>query len=255
MTPISTRTPVFGIELQNSRVSCANFVVRAPCNFSFTVPVLTRILSGKPHPRWAEPNFCDGDASEKWHSRSTRRSQLQFRNRGHTIDSAQPSSTTPSTVVKQEQPPEQQQQAQLYRLSPSPGPQLSFDGNLPPNFSHRDGHQSHGDCSPNPNDLHYSPSSSSSSSLGYAQPRPPTNGVLSMPNNDLYYHQPYIRSETGASDPSCSCLTNPAAGHPLISLTHQLQNTIELLRQLPEHATRHNCVILKRITQLNDLMQ
>ncbi|THG99317.1 hypothetical protein EW026_g2997 [Hermanssonia centrifuga] len=44
------------------------------------------------------------------------------------------------------------------------------------------------------------------------------------------------------------------AGNPLISLTHQLQSTIDLLRQLPEHATRHNCTILKRITQLSDLM-
>ena len=77
-----------------------------------------------------------------------------------------------------------------------------------------------------------------------------------MTANDVYYHQPYMRSpESTAAEPACSCLTNPAAGAPLISLTHQLQNTIELLRQLPEHATRHGCHILKRITQLNDLMQ
>ena len=79
---------------------------------------------------------------------------------------------------------------------------------------------------------------------------------LSMSATDVYYHQPYMRSpDSTSSEPPCSCLTNPAAGAPLISLTHQLQSTIELLRQLPEHATRHSCLILKRITQLNDLMQ
>ncbi len=154
-------------------------------------------------------------------------------------------------MVKTEQATDSSHQPQLYRLSPSPGPSLPFDTNLAANFAQRDSHQhSQGDdCS-----MHYSPSSSSSSSLGYSQSRQ-TASVLSISNNDLYYHQPYIRSDSSSSEPSCSCLTNPAAGNPLISLTHQLQSTIDLLRQLPEHATRHNCTILKRITQLSDLMQ
>ena len=78
---------------------------------------------------------------------------------------------------------------------------------------------------------------------------------LSMSASDVYYHQPYGMRSPESPESTCTCLTNPAAGAPLISLTHQLQNTIELLRQLPEHAARHNCTILKRIAQLNDLMQ
>ncbi|KAI0695300.1 hypothetical protein BC835DRAFT_1406246 [Cytidiella melzeri] len=241
---------------------------------------LVRELRGKPHPRWAEPNFCDGDATEKWHSRSTRRSQTQqYPRRGGTgTDSVQtPLQASPTAVKTEQQSAERQQQhAQLYRMSPSPPQQQQ---QLPPYdtsslssqqqtyHSHRDPGQ--GDCSPT-HDMHYSPSSSSSSSLsmGYHPTRHhhhQPNGVLPIPNtnnnnNDLYYHQPYIRSENDPSHPtttSCHCLTNPAAGHPLISLTHQLESTIEMLRQLPEHAhaTRHHhCVILKRITQLNDLM-
>lgn len=167
---------------------------------------------------------------------------MQFqRQRGHTIDGS-----TTSPAVKSEQSSEAQSgqhQPQLYRLSPSPAPQLPYDATL----------QSNANCS-SPGDLHYSPSVPSNSSLSYSS-RPPGNGVLSMPNTDIYYHQPYIRSESSSSEPPCTCLTNPAAGHPLISLTQQLQHTIELLRQLPEHAAaRHDCVILKRITQLNDLM-
>lgn len=195
---------------------------------------LVRELRGKPHPRWAEPNFCDGDASEKWHSRSTRRQALFQRQRQQTLDG---SATSP--VVKSEPAPEQQNQQahqpQLYRMSPSPQPQLAF---------------AHPDCGP-ADHLHYSPSSSSSS-MSYPNTR---QSSLSMSATDVYYHQPYMRSPDSASaDPSCSCLTNPAAGAPLISLTHQLQSTIELLRQLPEHAARHSCLILRRITQLNDLM-
>lgn len=70
---------------------------------------------------------------------------------------------------------------------------------------------------------------------------------------DLYYHQPYIRD--GAPDGACACLTNPAAAHPLIALTNQLQTTTELMRALPEHAGRVGCGVLKQIAQLNDLMQ
>ena len=110
-------------------------------------------------------------------------------------------------------------------------------------------------CSPSSDcNVSYASSPSSSSSETYA--RRQSGSVLSVAGADLYYHQPYIRSsEAGSSDPTCGCLTNPAAGHPLISLTHQLQSTIDLLRQLPEHATRNSCVILKSITHLNDLMQ
>ncbi|KAJ3506747.1 hypothetical protein NMY22_g17150 [Coprinellus aureogranulatus] len=33
---------------------------------------LVRELRGKPHPRWADTNFRDGDPNEKWHSRATK---------------------------------------------------------------------------------------------------------------------------------------------------------------------------------------
>ncbi|GAW02677.1 Heme-responsive zinc finger transcription factor HAP1 [Lentinula edodes] len=33
---------------------------------------LVRELRGKPHPRWADSNFRNGDPSEKWHSRATK---------------------------------------------------------------------------------------------------------------------------------------------------------------------------------------
>lgn len=162
-----------------------------------------------------------------------------------------------SPVVKTEQSSESPHQPHLYRLSPSPGPGLSFDANV--SSAYRDSHQvphNHGNCSPSSDcNVNYASSSSSTSSMGYSQPRQ-SGSVLAMTNADLYYHQPYIRSsDSTAPDPACGCLTNPAAAHPLISLTHQLQSTIDLLRQLPEHAARGSCGLLKHIGQLNDLMQ
>ena len=70
-------------------------------------------------------------------------------------------------------------------------------------------------------------------------------------NGDHYYQeqqQQYLQH-------SCACLTNPAAGNALIGLTNQLQNTAAVLRQLPEHNASRTCVILRRVTELNDIMQ
>lgn len=130
---------------------------------------------------------------------------------------------------------------QLYRMSPSP-----------PMSVHP--HQHQGDCSPveNANMTSYQ----SSSTMGYGHHRQHAPPSLSMPNNDLYYHQPYIKPIVSSPiHPSCTCLTNPAAGNPLIALIQQLQQTLQLLRQLPEHTSRHQCIILKRIAELHDLMQ
>lgn len=199
--------------------------------------------SGKPHPRWAEPNFCDGDATEKWHSRSSRRTQAQFarQRREFQENGGQIDSANGSPVVKVEQDASQRH---LYRLSQSP-PSLN-------------GHAQHapGNCSPSDNSSLCSYPSSSGSTVDYNNRQ---NGAASLPitnGGDLYYHQPYIRpSDPSPVQPSCTCLTNPAAGHPLIALTHQLQSTMEMLRQLPEHSTRNQCLIMKRITDLNDMMQ
>ena len=199
-------------------------------------------FSGKPHPRWAEPNFCDGDATEKWHSRSSRRTQAQFARQrrefqegGGQIDGA-----NVSPVIKVEQDATQRH---LYRLSQSPPSLNSHPQHTP------------GNCSPSDNSSLCS-YPSSGSGVEYNNTRQNGTSLSMSNNNDLYYPQPYIRpSDASPVQPSCTCLTNPAAGHPLIALTHQLQSTMEILRQLPEHANRNQCLMMKRITDLNDMMQ
>ncbi|KAL4242622.1 hypothetical protein ABKN59_011078 [Abortiporus biennis] len=186
---------------------------------------LVRELRGKPHPRWAEPNFCDGDVNEKWHSRSSRRvPQFQRPKReyqdsnGLLLDTSTGSDTP---VVKVEHNSETSQR-NLYRLTDSPPQQHHLQGNA---------------TSDNSSLCSYP--SSSNTPMAYTpqqpqqQPRQTSSSGLSLSNgNDLYYHQTYIRPSSDSSP-----------------------STMELLRQLPEHsAPNRQCVIMKRVTELNELM-
>ncbi|KAI0335725.1 hypothetical protein GY45DRAFT_1239785 [Cubamyces sp. BRFM 1775] len=208
---------------------------------------LVRELRGKPHPKWAEPNFCDGDMTEKWHSRSSRRLQYQKLPRDRHDDGGgqmQGGHPRMPPAIKTEADPSQHQ---LYRFTPSP-PSSAVDNASTQSYNlyrAQDGQQhGHAVYSPTDDSSCYS-SPSSASVMTYNDSRHGPNAVA---NGDQYYHeQQYVQ-------PSCTCVTNPAAGNALIGLTNQLQNTLALLRQLPEHAPRHSCVILRRVTELNDIM-
>ncbi|KAL1950517.1 hypothetical protein VTO73DRAFT_5641 [Trametes versicolor] len=207
---------------------------------------LVRELRGKPHPKWAEPNFCDGDVTEKWHSRSSRRLQYQKLPRDRHDDGAglQGSNGRMPPAIKTETDPPQHQ---LYRFTPSP-PTSAVDNatGQPYNLYRGQDAQQHGHTvySPTDDSSCYS-SPSSASVMTYSEAR---HGVSSMGHGgDQYYQEQYVQH-------ACSCVTNPAAGNALIGLTNQLQNTLALLRQLPEHNSRHTCVILRRVAELNDIM-
>ena len=73
--------------------------------------------AGKPHPKWAEPNFCDGDATEKWHSRSSRR--LQFP-KGRDGGGRPEDGGRLPPAIKTEQGADPSGQHSLYRFTPSP---------------------------------------------------------------------------------------------------------------------------------------
>ncbi|KAH9841688.1 uncharacterized protein C8Q71DRAFT_794582 [Rhodofomes roseus] len=203
---------------------------------------LVRELRGKPHPRWAEPNYCDGDANEKWHSRSSKRSlTLPHLRSGDGLTVGATSS------VKSEQPADFSRH-QLYSLgSTSPGSPDSHEAVSASQAYYR------GYAQQNPHDesaMYYS-SSSSSSPMGY------DNGDLpAQSNGDHYTHHSYTRSsmQTAEGQVSCSCLTNPASVPPLIALTSQLRTASQILRQLPEHHAHHDCRVLSRIVELDDIM-
>ncbi|OCH91597.1 hypothetical protein OBBRIDRAFT_515452 [Obba rivulosa] len=218
---------------------------------------LVRELRGKPHPRWAEPNFCDGDAAEKWHSRASRRTQSQYQKlrRDGPEDGGHGLSSHVSPVVKTEQSADVPQH-QLYRFTPSPttgSDPHAATGQMYRTQSQHSGHHAHCNAT---EELCYSSSSSSASTMGYVEHRT-MDAAVTVPNGDQYYHHHYVRtlpSEAPSLPSQCPCLTNPAAGNPLIGLVNQLQNTVHLLRQLPEHNTRHQCSILKRIVELDNML-
>ncbi|KAH9936489.1 uncharacterized protein B0H18DRAFT_974040 [Fomitopsis serialis] len=206
---------------------------------------LVRELRGKPHPRWAEPNYCDGDANEKWHSRSSKRNATSQYPRSR--DGLVASATSQTSSVKTEQPTDFSRH-QLYSLSSSPGSPGSHEEISASQAYYRSyaQQQPHGEAA-----VYYSPSSSSSP-MGY------DNGDLPVQTNgDHYSHHSYTRSAMHAADAQvspCSCFNNPAAAPPLMALTTQLRTASHILRQLPEHHTPHECRILNRIVELDDIM-
>lgn len=158
-----------------------------------------------------------------------------------------------ASAVKTEQsadPPRQQ----LYSLSASTDSSLSHTVAIASHLYYRSAHQhddQHGMCTAAEDaSAFYSPSSSGSP-VGYTGRLQPHSSV-----GGHYPQQPYARtSALEATQMRCSCLTNPAAAHPLIALTNQLRTASHMLRQLPEHSTHHECIVLTRILELDDAMQ
>ena len=192
--------------------------------------------AGKPHPKWAEPNFCDGDATEKWHSRSSRR--LQFP-KGRDGGGRPEDGGRLPPAIKTEQGADPSGQHSLYRFTPSP-PHTGVDasGQQYALYGRQTGGAAGGV---------YSPTDDAAACY--------TGG------GEHYYqdqHHHHHHQQGGFVQQTCVCLTNPAAGNALIALTQQLQNALALLRQLPEHSTARQqaaCVITRRASELHDIMQ
>jgi hypothetical protein len=109
---------------------------------------------GKPHPRWADSNFRDGDSAEKWHSRATKCMPAQKRgsqpqpqpqpqqNGQHTTDSggggggggggdlrngvSTRGMQSLLSPIKSEPTTDGNTNAHLYRFSPSPAPSMRY---------------------------------------------------------------------------------------------------------------------------------
>ncbi|PCH39818.1 hypothetical protein WOLCODRAFT_116217 [Wolfiporia cocos MD-104 SS10] len=210
---------------------------------------LVRELRGKPHPRWAEPNYCDGDANEKWHSRSTKRPQSQYQKgrRDGLLET--------SAAVKSEQSIDLSR-PQLYHIASAPST-FPSEAQLISETYYRDNAHNHTHSVPSspPSDsTAYYSSSSSNSPLGYGTARHLENTVQS--NGDSYSQHSYTRPTYDAStmQTSCPCFSNPAVTHIYVALLNQLHSASQQLRQLPEHHSQHDCAVLGRILELDDLM-
>ena len=221
---------------------------------------------GKPHPRWADANFRDGDPSERWHSRAAKNS-LHLRRRVRSPDTLARSNQEPRGLVSASgtpikiEPIAEIAQPHLYRFTPSPPasyPAFHSDNSASPPYERQNGHHySNGNLASNARSSMPYPSPTSTNGLSYSHqpPDPPyhENGnVYQMNACEAGNHYP---SDSPPTQHFCACRTNPGAEHALVSLGQQLQSTLASLRQYTQHPESSQCQLFRRINELSNLMQ
>lgn len=170
------------------------------------------------------------------------------------------------TPIKTESPAESMQ-GHLYRFSPSPGPQsvryhtFQAGGRSPSSSSFEgDTRQSFSASSSGSTSMAYQPSTYTGHATGGESPYSDTrscqdhhgNGGQSYP---LIDSRTYAQGYASSSDPHCPCRTNPATGHAYISLSQQLQSTINSVRQYSNHPPDSRCLLYRRILELHNQLQ
>ncbi|KAF8886224.1 hypothetical protein CPB84DRAFT_1685145 [Gymnopilus junonius] len=240
---------------------------------------LVRELRGKPHPRWAESTFRDGDPNEKWHSRATKCVPLQKRLSGQqSTPPGQQSDDMPRngravhsllTPIKTE--PVSEANAHLYRFSPSPQPSMryhtlqtdvhpgsdssSFDNDprSAGGYNGTNGSSYHGN---NANGGHYNGNGNQGSApSSYSDGGGGGTGNYSLSNSDdgtNSYGEQYTSSPQ--SHFACSCRTNPALGIAYINLSQTLQSSLNSLRQYSHHPSNTQCNLFRKIVELNNTL-
>jgi hypothetical protein len=205
--------------------------------------------TGKPHPRWADANFCDGDPNEKWHSRASKRPpgmRLDLRRQRSSFDVGQPPSAS-HTPIKSE--PGDLSQTFPYRFSPSPdsaqaSPYQMFPPQNPASASYHDHAMQYGSNGTS--------SGEGSAGSSYSPYLPPPGAYQSDAGADTRY-----RSQHGSDsrDLYCPCHANPNASAVLVALSQQLQGAIGIMRGLQEHSGHTPCSLTRRMQDLSDLLQ
>ncbi|KAL4081171.1 hypothetical protein J3A83DRAFT_4084822 [Scleroderma citrinum] len=206
---------------------------------------LVRELRGKPHPRWADST---GDPSDRWHSRAAKNG-LHLRRRTTAAGGSLGENGSNGQPVKPEPLTADISQPHLYRFTPSPPAQTQPQQST--------GYPSMGyTTTSSPSGLHYSHSHNTSydNSLWCDSDSSHTQHHTQQQqhhqsHSQLHHHQSF----------GCSCRTNPA----LVSLGHQLQNTLAALGHHHPHSSSHQrhpnqhvdqdataCSLYKRISEL-----
>ncbi|KAJ7578153.1 hypothetical protein C8J56DRAFT_1112019 [Mycena floridula] len=234
---------------------------------------LVRELRGKPHPRWAETNFRDGDPNEKWHSRATKCVPIAKRRalspelvENHTTSNGRGNAvlSTLLSPIKTEAPSEPA--PQLYRFSPSPAPSMRYHtfqtevrGSPGSQFENE---QRPSYPVPNSNGSYHPAPSATSGSYNNGPGSAPSsysdagtnNYSLSGSDDGRSYSEHYSPSSP-ATALQCSCRTNAANGHAYSSLQQQLSSTMNSVRQYSHHPSGANCLLYRRMVELHNLLQ
>lgn len=221
------------------------------------------LTTGKPHPRWADGNFRDGDQSERWHSRAAKYSPQT--KRGAESEGIDQNTNGRLPSIKTEARTDNNR-SPIYDFSPSSTSSIPFSDYqsgvsspplLPYNTERRPSFDS--DRSHNGSTMVYS-SSSTAPTISYHQHPHSSSPYSGSSGYQSEFDDDRVFSHGIAATPSpipqfCACRTNPAMGHALISLNHQLQSTTNALRQYAQHSHESQCLLFRRIVELNNLMQ
>ncbi|KAF5381191.1 hypothetical protein D9757_007899 [Collybiopsis confluens] len=184
---------------------------------------LVRELRGKPHPRWADSSFRDGDPTEKWHSRATKclpankrrlpspeLVQDQSNSNGSSTHSRIQANNNPMlTPIKTESSSEP---SHLFRFSPSPAPSIRYH-----NFQTDVGGGLRSPTSTSSNSSPYEVGPASSSSSSRALPPSSYRSTVATNNGGPYHHHPHHHpsspysaySDTGANSTAYHQLPDP----------------------------------------------
>ncbi|KAK7054440.1 hypothetical protein VNI00_003638 [Paramarasmius palmivorus] len=248
---------------------------------------LVRELRGKPHPRWADSNFRDGDPNEKWHSRAAK-----------CLPSGKRRAASPE-LVQDQTPPSQpangrsgvlatllspiktetatDPSSQLYRFSPSPAPSMRYHTfqadvrgsptNSPYESSsdHRSPYRSPTSAGSYHSPAHHTSSSSynNGTSGGTAPPSSYSDGGSNgsaYPLSGSDDGRPYSDHFSARGSPPdthgyCHCRTSPALSSSYLALSQQVQNTLHTARQYGSHPANSRCALYRQIIELNNLLQ
>ncbi|KAF8827378.1 hypothetical protein HHX47_DHR4000117 [Lentinula edodes] len=237
---------------------------------------LVRELRGKPHPRWADSNFRNGDPSEKWHSRATktlptpkRRAPspelVEDQNSSHSH--VRGSNGLHSTLLSPIKTESSAETAQLFRFSPSPAPSMryhtfqsdvhppvpasNYEGNLRSSYRGSTTSGSYHTSVPTPSSPYSShpgsgPSSYSDGGNSYH---------LSGSDDGRSFVGDHYSGNSPPHPPFCPCRTSPALAHTYILLSQQLESTVHHIRQYSHHPPSSQCQLFRLITELNQVMR
>jgi hypothetical protein len=222
---------------------------------------LVRELRGKPHPKWAENNFRDGDPSEKWHSRAAKCTPLHKRNGQHTADT-NGSRSVPTLLTPIKTEPASESSTHLYRFTPSPAPSLHYntfhaDGRGSSSSSYESGHRQPYSVSSSPSvSYHGQMQATHLNGDQTSNPAPPSqheNGGNYARNGED--GRPYEDQYASNTHGYCPCRNSPATAVAYLPLQQQLRSSLSSIRQYMPHASNTSCLTYRRIVELHNLLQ
>ncbi|KAI3621233.1 hypothetical protein WG66_014542 [Moniliophthora roreri] len=245
---------------------------------------LVRELRGKPHPRWAENNFRDGDPNEKWHSRAakclpsakrraTSPELVQDQTPTHPTNGRSGVMATLLSPIKTETATDPS--SQLYRFSPSPAPSMryhTFQADVrssPTNSPYEGSGQRSPYRSPTSAGSYHSPAHPTSSSYNNNSSggTAPASSYSDSGSNGATYPlsgsddgRPYSDHFSSRGSPPdthayCPCRSSPTVNNAYLTLSHHVQNTLHTVRQYNTHPANSRCALYRQILDLSSLLQ